>query len=86
MQALTLHRVDRALLDEAIAAFKPPAATPETTHAELMFQAGQQDVLRWLEIKLAGMGRKADVAGITAEEVEMPHTEEGFLRKISKGL
>lgn len=66
MQA-TLLRVDRTLLEEAKRAFLPRIIDPDISHEQIMYDAGAQAVLRWLDMKLPVA--KSSIGGATREEV-----------------
>lgn len=82
MKAMELRRVDRELLDKARVAFRPTSVTPTTSIEQVMFDAGAIKVLDWLDREIA-QGGKRTVGGI--DETKLPDSEEGFLRRISKG-
>lgn len=84
MQKMPLHMMQRELLDEARAAFRPTTITPDLSRDKIMFEAGAVKVLDWMENKIAQRSHKTEITAPT-EEHELPDRQEGFLRRAMKG-
>lgn len=51
-ESLNVRLTCEALLAAVKEAFPPVHATPESTHAELIYAGAQQNVIRWIETRI----------------------------------
>jgi len=85
MRTIPLHMQNRELLDEAKAAFRPSDITPGTPIEKIMFEAGAQKVLAWMDKRLADKSSEGVVA-VPTEEAEVPDSREGAMRRLMRGM
>lgn len=83
MQKMNLKRVDRELIEKARKAFAPTALVPSNATERAMYDAGVTRVLDWLHNEV---GKSTDTTTVSnVPVVELPDSDEGFLRRIMRG-
>lgn len=84
MNILKQNMAAHQLVDDAREAFRPRPATPDSTLAKLMYEAGAMAVIEWMDNKLAKQGQSSIV--VPEEEADVPDSFEGSLRRMARGL
>ena len=83
MQALKAQIQIRELLNEAYSALRPQPIVPKTPHDRIMYDAGIQFALAWLEEKSARSGGETVVKSVARED--LPSFSEATLRNAFGG-
>ena len=86
MQSSPINRINREAIDAAYDAFRLTKVTPGMSIDKIMFEAGAMKAIEWLDQRISQRSSVTTVTGTTPEAIEAPHTQEAFLRRVTRGV